>query len=247
MRLMLSALVLCLLPWSVMAETDTPVEPVFDRYTLEADASRDVGNDLMLAVLRVQDEDDDSAALSDRVNQTMLWALLQLEKYPGVTSATRNYQTSPIYGEHSSGRVTGWRSSQDLALEGTDFEEMRTAIGVLQEKLKLTSMRFEPQVSTRKSAEDALIEEALAAFRSRAALITNAMEAGAYRVLRLNVMTSGGMSPPYPVARMAMADAAVESSPVAVSAGTATVSVTVSGEIALIPAEPVAATPADEK
>ena len=223
--------------WALAESEGQTQEPVFDRYTLQAEASREVDNDLMLAVLRVQDEDENSAALSERVNQTMLWALLQLENFPSVTSATRNYLTSPIYGDRSSGRVTAWRSSQEVALEGADFEAMRIVIGQLQEKLKLVSMSFEPQKQTRQSAEDALIEEALAAFRARAGLISSAMQAGGYRVLRLNVMTSGGNVPPYPVARMAMADAAVESAPVAVSAGSASVSVSVSGEIALIPQE----------
>ncbi|MDO6461143.1 SIMPL domain-containing protein [Granulosicoccaceae sp. 1_MG-2023] len=211
------------------------IEPVFDRYTLQAEASREVDNDLMLAVLRVQDEDADSAALSDRINHTMLWALLQLESYPNISSATRNYRTTPVYGDSGDGRVTGWRSSQDLALEGVNFEEMRTVIGELQEQLQLVSMSFEPQKTTRQQVEDALIADALSAFRERASLISQSMQAGSYRVLRVNVMTQGSAAP-YPVARMAMADTALrEKSPVAVSAGTATVSVTVSGEIVLNP------------
>ncbi|MCB1755838.1 MAG: SIMPL domain-containing protein [Gammaproteobacteria bacterium] len=205
---------------------------VYDRYALSASAETDIDNDQMTVEMVVEDEDKDSAALADRINQNMLWALLQLEKFPAIKSSTRNYTTRPQYEQS---HISGWRSSQTLQLQGSDFEEIKNAIAILQERLIVRSMHFEPRQQTRREIEDRLISEALEAFRQRAELVRNSMQAEKFRVISLNINTNDYAGPVYRDQVMTMSTRAATPSVAApaVDAGTSRVQVSVHGEIQL--------------
>ena len=220
---------LLLLTVNVRAEQSPTL---YDRYSLQVSAESEIENDLMTAHLTVEDEDRNSAELADRINQEMLWALLQIERYPSITSSTQNYSTYPKY-EHN--RIVGWRSSQTLMLKGKDFDEIKAAIGVLQERLTVRSMRFKPTPETRQEAEDKLIADALAAFRKRSVLIQSSMQATDYRVIHMSVDTNGYSRPVYRAETMAMdaRGAAKSVTQPAVDAGTSRIQIVVHGEIQL--------------
>ncbi len=221
-------LCLILLQAIVMADDNTPV---YSRYSLSASASVEIENDLMTVQLVVEDEDTDSAALAERINQKMLWALLQLEQFHSIKSSTRDYNTYPIYEQK---RISGWRSSQTLQLQGSMFDDIKRAIGKLQERLTVRSMRFSPRPETRKMTENKLIDEALEAFRERADLISKSMNASGYRVIHAGVNTDDHRAPMF---REAMAaDMQVRNKAVSapsIDAGTSQITVAVHGEIQL--------------
>ena len=196
----------------------------FDVVSLEAQASREVENDQLVAVLAVEQHGPDPAALADAVNRRMAEALKRAGAVPAVKARSGNYQTFPRYDRNQ--RIEGWQVSQELRLESADFDAVTRLIGGLQEHLVVRSMAVRLSPEARRAAEDALIAEAIAAFRARAELVREAMKAGGYRVRSLTLGTPGG-SPPRPLEMRAMA------APVALEAGVSQVTMTASGSIQL--------------
>ncbi|WP_175452475.1 SIMPL domain-containing protein [Thiohalomonas denitrificans] len=204
-------------------------EAVFDRVSLQAEASREVENDRMRAVLAVQEEGSDPARLAERINQTMRWALERLENFEGVTGETGGYRTQPVYQK---GTLTHWRAVQSLQLESDNFTALSSLVGQLQERIQVQSMGFEVSEETRRAAENELIDDALNAFKIRAERVRKNLGAGGWRIVQLNINTRG--NGPGPVYRMeAMAERAA--APPAVKGGESTVSVTISGTVQLLP------------
>jgi len=199
-------------------------EPEFDVVGFEAQANREVENDQLVAVLAVERHGADPAALADEVNRRMAEALELAGAVPAVKARSGNYQTFPRHDRNQ--RIEGWQVSQELRLESADFAAVTRLIGRLQANLVVRSMALRLSPEARRAAEDALIGEAIAAFRARAELVREAMKAGGYRVRSLNLGAAGGL-PPRPLEMRAMA------APVAVEPGVSQVTVTASGSIQL--------------
>lgn len=216
------AVMLCLAP-IIQAHDE---ETLFNKVSLQAEAQREVPNDEMRVTLVAEQQGSDPATLSQRVNDDMTWALGRAQKADAVTAETQGYTTQPIYKD---GVTRGWRVRQELQLKSTEFTRLTELLGKLQERLQIVQMGFRPTSATRQKHENELITEAMQAFKDRVAIIQQKMDGKDYRIIEINVNTSGfGYRP------MAMADMAVskmERSGPAVEAGTTEVTVTVSGSI----------------
>lgn len=220
---------------SGLAQAQTGGEPQYDIYSLSSEASAEVPNDLMIATLVVQHEDADAARLAEKVNSTMSWATQQLGEFDTLKISTRDYQTYPRYDSSQVRRLIGWRATQSLQLETGDFGAASQAIQKLQERLQVKGIRHMAQESTRRQASDALISEALDAFKARAALVQQNMGASGYKVLDVNIQTGESSAPPMFAARAEMADmvrSSVATEP-ALEAGSSRVNVQVFGRVQL--------------
>lgn len=213
---------LCLLPLGAAAHREAPP---YDVVSLEAQASREVENDELVAVLALELTGADPAALAATLNRRMAQALELAASFPSVKARSGNYQTFPRYRE--GGVPDGWQISQELRLESSDFAAATRLVGRLQETLVVRSMAVRLSRAARRAAEDALLAEAIGAFRERAELVRQAMQASGYRIRTLGLGTSGGTPPPRPLEMRAMAAAA------AVEPGLSVVTVTASGTIEL--------------
>jgi len=191
--------------------------------------AREVPNDWVRAVVGVTEEDADAAVAADRVNRAMQWALEQARAAQGVEARSGGYDTQPVYHE---GKLRRWRANQELVLEGADADAVTALLGVLQSRLQLRDFRFSVSDAQRRSVEDELIAEALAAFRARAALVQRALDARGYAIDHLDVDT-GGPLPPQPRMRMQMEALSSSVAPPAAEPGTSRVAVQVRGVIAL--------------
>jgi predicted secreted protein len=216
--------VAALLLFSGCAQTQGREPPQFDVVSFEAQASREVQNDEMVAVLAVELHGPEPAALAQAVNRRMAEALKLVAAVPAVKARSGNYQTFPRTRENQ--RTESWQASQELRLESADFAAAARLIGELQRNLVVRSMAVRLSREARRAAEDVLIAEAMAAFHARADLVRAAMKAGGYRVRNLNLATADG-SPPRPFETRAMA------APVALEGGVSQVTVTASGSIQL--------------
>jgi predicted secreted protein len=187
---------------------------------LDASATAEVKNDQMRVDLVVEHNARDAGALPELVNSDMRWALEASAKRSAVRAQTGEYSTQP---EYASTRIVGWRAIQELRLEGEDFAAVSALVTELQQKLQVRSMSFVPTRATRLKAE-----------AERAKLIAESMGAKGYEVVDINVGSA-----PEPmlyrtrgVSMMAMAADAAPA-PVAVESGTASITVSVSGQIQL--------------
>lgn len=87
---------------------------------------------------------------------------------------------------------------------------------------------------TRKASEDALLKEAVAAFKARAQLATDALGGKGYKIVNLNFNTNG-YPQPYARGGMMMKAAAMDSAPTPeVEAGTSQVSMSADGVIEVL-------------
>lgn len=221
------AAVLAFVAFPAAGQHEHPPSPRFDVVQLQAEASRDVDNDRLVAVLAAEAQGANPAELSEAVNRTMAAALKAAAEVPTVRARSGNYQTLPRYGRER--RQEGWLVSQELRLESADFAAAARLIGRLQQALVVRGMAVQLSPEGRRAAEDALIGEAIAAFQARAERVRQAMRASGYRVLELHIATAGG--PVRPLAMAARAEAAA--APVAIEPGMSQLTVTASGSIQL--------------
>jgi predicted secreted protein len=198
------------------------------RISFQVERSREVSNDWLQANMTVNDEDADSAALADRVNRKMTWALEQARSAEGVKVESGGYHTSPVIEK---GRTRRWRASQSLRIEAEDFKAATELIGVLQERMQLQGLHFSVSPKQRRKVEDALIEEVLDAFKKRAKLVGDELGAKGYEIVRIDLQTGGGM--PRPMVHGMRAMASAEMAAPAVEGGTSRVSVGASATIEL--------------
>jgi len=170
----------------------------YNQIRFQVAASESVANDRMQAVLSVQDEDDDAAKLADRINKTMAWALDQSKGQNGIDMRSGGYSTQPVYNKNA---LSGWRASQQLILEGSDFSQIGKLIGVLQQQLQLSEVSFSVAPKTRAAVEQRLIDQALDAFKQRAEQVRKNIGTPSYRIVEINIMTEDAPIQPVPMMR----------------------------------------------
>ncbi len=206
-------------------------EVLYDVYSLSANAQSEVKNDLMTVNLVAQAEGSDAAEVADSINGTMAWAVVKLKPFSTIKTETRDYRTNPKYAGKPA-RIVGWNAVQMLQLESSDFEAMGSAIQKLQERLQVQGMNLSVKPSTRKEAEDRLINEAMNVFKQRALLVQQNMGSTGFRVININIGTAGH-SPEYRQFDTMSRGAASMSSAPAIEAGASTVNVRIDGSIQL--------------
>ncbi len=206
-------------------------EVLYDVYSLSASAQSDVKNDLMTVNLVAQAEGSDAAEVADSINGTMAWAVVQLKPFSTIKRETRDYRTNPKYAGKPA-RIVGWNAVQMLQLESSDFEAMGSAIQKLQARLQVQGMNLSVKPSTRKEAEDALINEAMNAFKQRALLVQQNMGAPGFRVININIGTEGHSPNFRQFETMSRSTASMDSAP-AIEAGESSVNVRIDGSIQL--------------
>lgn len=216
------------------AQAQERASALFNLVSLSGQAEQEVANDTLTAILAVQAEGSEPAALAMNVNRTMRGALELAQTYPGVKSRTLSYQTWPVYDQ---ARVVRWRVRQELRLESSDFAQATELIGKLQagpqESLHLTALSFGLSAEVRRQIENALIAEALRAFHERAAIVRDVQKAKGYRVKELQIGGGGGIQPRLYAAQRATMAAGSSSTPPSVEPGASTLQISVNGTIQL--------------
>ena len=202
-------------------------ETNYDRVHLSVSATAQVENDTMVAIVYAQEEGGQAPALADVVNKRIRWGLDLVKKYPEIKHHTNAYSSNPIYSKN---KIKGWRVKQSLRLESQDMTLMSDVLGKLQGDLALQSMQFTVSPDKKNKQDEKLIDVALGKFENRAKQVVKKLGRKNYKIVDINISTSGrSVRPQYQMRAMAM-DA--ESAP-AISAGEQTVDVTVSGKIEL--------------
>ena len=203
-------------------------EPHYNRINLSVSATDEIGNDTLVAQLYIQKEGRVASQLADETNRDIEWAIQQAKQVPAITVQTLDYHTSPTYHKQSQ---TGWRVRQSLRLTSQDTLAMSQLIGKLQQRLLVDSIRYKISQKKRDEAENRLITQAITAFKERATLASRAWEHTTYRLVRMDINTSGSAMPRIYKQR-AMMESDALSAP-ALEAGKQTVRITATGTIEL--------------
>ena len=219
-------IMLCLLLGATGVWADSDLH--YNQIHLQSQQSESVSNDTMHVTLGTHAEERDPASLARKINEDMEWALAKAKQVKGVKVSTGSYQTWPITNKKV---TTGWRGQQSLVLESKDTGSLARLAGELQDRLQIKSMNFTVSDDKRMAVENRLIEAALNAFKDRARIVGDNLKANGYRIVKINIGTSGQAPPVRHMPRMAMASEA--SNTVAVEGGETDVQVTVDGTIEL--------------
>lgn len=176
--------------------------PLYGRVNLQGQASVEVENDLMRAVLFTEAEDISPTALAEQVNRVVSEATKTAKAQSGVKVKTGAYNTYPIYNKS---KIVRWRARSDLLLESTDFKGLANLIGKLQNNMNLGGVDFSVSEETRKKTDDQLTEAAIADFRRRADMIAKSFGAKGYKLIDAAINANGYQPPPAPMMEMAQA------------------------------------------
>ena len=207
----------------------------YNQISLRAEASQEVPRDLMIVTLYTEAQNTDSAKLAAEITTAMNKAIGQAKQAKDVTMRQGNRNSYPIY-DNKTQKITGWRERAELRLESTDFAALSKLTGELMQTLKMGNMQFTVANATRKTSEDALLKDAVNAFKARAQLATDALGGKGYKIVNLNLNTNG-YPQPYMRSEMMMKAAApaMDSAPTPeVEAGTSQVSMSADGVIEVL-------------
>lgn len=226
--LLLSALLLVAVPAAAAEDAARPGPATVE---LSAEANKAAVNDLATAVLYVERNGSNAAAVAREVNREIAAGLERARARAEVKVQSGNTSTWPVYAQEGKGRITGWRMRSEIQLESRNLPAMSELVGELQSTLALAHINMQPAPETRRKAIDEATVDALRAFEQRAGLIATTL-GRKHRIAQLSVGHSG-FQPPMPRMRAATAMSA-EMAPAALEGGESQVSVQVNGRIELI-------------
>jgi len=205
----------------------------YNLINIQAEASRQVSNDEMNAVLYIEKSNKQPTELANQINQLMSQAVQTAKKYPSIKIETGSQSTYPIY-DNDSQKLKEWRGRAEIRIESTDFKNASQLISELQQNFQTQSINFTVSDAQRKKVENELVVEASKNFQQRAQTLSQAWNKSGYNLVNINLNTSnyGGQ----PVPRMAMMKASSNSLEIAdqqMAGGESKISVNASGTIQL--------------
>ncbi len=205
----------------------------YNLINIQAEASRQVSNDEMNAVLYIEKSNKQPTELANQINQLMSQAVQTAKKYPSIKIETGSQSTYPIY-DNDSQKLKEWRGRAEIRIESTDFKNVSQLISELQQNFQTQSINFTVSDAQRKKVENELVVEASKNFQQRAQTLSQAWNKSGYNLVNINLNTSnyGGQ----PVPRMAMMKASSNSLEIAdqqMAGGESKISVNASGTIQL--------------
>lgn len=203
-----------------------PCPPTGTVISLDAQALREVPNDLMRVSYYVEMEDTDPQRLAASVNRSANEALAVAKQLKNAQVQSGGYSTYPL--RDKANKIVRWRSRVDFSVEGKEFRELSELTARLQSSVQVAGVAFSVSREVRTKAEEALIQEAVAAFQARAELVARAAGISGYRIREMTVQAEGSRPPPMP--RMAAMAAEAVPAP-SFEAGVSSITLRVSGSI----------------
>mgnify|MGYP001156627652 FL=1 len=219
--------VLLVLLGATAARAHESIEAVrYNEVDLQTEVMREVQNDQMFASLYAELQEANPAELQNALNKIAQEAHKIAGEFKSVKVRTGYNQTYPVYDRDN--KLVAWRGRTELRLESKDFPSMAKLIARLQPSMQLGGISFGVSPELRKKTEEELMKEAVASFRQRAQVLTEALEGKRYRLRKLSIQTSDG-APPRPM--MTMRAAKAESYEPVLEGGTSQVNVGAVGTI----------------
>lgn len=242
---MLPLLALALmLPFSAHAQDYNTVLDVPDGatlITLSATERLEVDQDLLIATLSYEAENESASKLQDEINKVMAEALTEAKKVESVKVSTQSYQVYPYDYQPNPNPKAGedtriirkWRGSQSLMLKGKTPDDLLNLAGKLQGAgLNITNLSYTVSPELLEDTQNAMLEDALKKLKTKAERTAQALDKTQSDLLQVNVDVGGYYPQPVMMARgamMAKADMAMESAPVA-AAGQSEITLTVTAQ-----------------
>jgi predicted secreted protein len=203
---------------------------------VSADVSREVPNDEMNVVMRVERQSAELASANRDALERINALLARARSVPGIESSLAGIGSNPVHAESRTAdgkterTITGWHVHADASLSSRDVQALSRLVGELGEDARILSVGFSVSKETRSRIESELLAEAAKAFNERAAVIAKALGYDGFEIERVHVGTAGAPRPYRPVAEamMTMKAAAPD---FAESVGESTLSANANGQV----------------
>jgi predicted secreted protein len=203
----------------------------YNLVNVQAEATRQISNDEMHAVLYIERSKKQPAELSALITQLMNQAIAASKKYPQVKVETGAQSTYPVY-DNDSQKLKEWRGRAEIRLESTDFKAVSQLISELQQNFLTQSIEFTVSDTKRKNVENELMVEASKNFQQRAQMLTSAWNKSGYQLVNLNLNTNNYYPQPVMMrANMAKFAGAEAADAQNVAAGESKITVNANGSI----------------
>ncbi|MBB3102048.1 SIMPL domain-containing protein [Azomonas macrocytogenes] len=205
-------------------------EQNYNQVSLRTEVDSEVVRDRMHVTLYTEEQSSDPAKLAATITQTLNKAIQQARQAKGVEISTGSRSSRPVY-EKDSKEISAWREHAEIRLESSDFSTLSSLTGELMKTLKMSGMYFSVSNALRKQNEDAMLKDAVTAFKARAQVVTEALGASSYKLISLNLNNGSGYQPI--MRSMAMkADMHTAAAPIPeIEAGTQQITVSADGTI----------------
>jgi len=229
MKKLLLITIIFLTAFSLAEAHDEP--PVYNQISFSVSSQQEIDNDILVIMLRAQEKGRDLESLSDKINETMAWAVKLAKRSDAIKSQTRNYQTSPWYEK---GKQKGWQVSQNLSLSSSNLEAISQLMEQLQTRMQVQSSTYQVSPDKLEELTENLTQSALQKFSNRAQNISQTLGSNSYKIVNIQVHSSSSNHPRPMMAMESMRAASVKSvAAPTFEAGSQKVSVTASGTIEL--------------
>lgn len=197
---------------------------------LQAQASRQVSNDEMYAVLYIEKNHKQPAELSSLISQQMNQAMAVSKKYAQVKVKTGSQNTYPVY-DNDNRKLREWRGRAEIIIESQDFKAASQLIAELQNNFQTQSIQFSVSEQQRKKVENELIVEASQNFQRRAQQLSQAWQKTGFQLINLDINTQNQYPQPMRMQATMAKAAAYDAAPQEVSAGESKITVNANGSI----------------
>jgi len=220
---------------AVQAQTALPAPPQpAGVLTLTATASVEVTKDVLAVVFTVTREGSDAQAVQSGLKQALDAALAEARKVakPGqVDVQTGNFSLYPRYGNPVKGgqpAINGWQGTAELMVQGKDAPTIAQLSGRIQ-TMTIARVGYTLSREAREKVEADVTAQAIARWRTRAALMSQQFGYSSFVVREVNVATNDFQQPPVPMLMKAARASGMADEALPTEAGKGEVSATVTG------------------
>lgn len=201
------------------------------RLSLQAQASSEIQQDTVTITLAAELEGQDQADVARRLTEQLNKTLEAARGDKVVEARNGAYRLWP--NTDRDGKITAWRGRAEVLLESKDLPAAAALASRLSGHMPIASIDFSLSPEARAAEEERLLEEAADAFAGRAGAAAKAFGFSGYDIRNIDLGGSGTVYSKGPEMAMARAAFSADAAPPALEAGTATVTVSVQGEVAL--------------
>lgn len=201
------------------------------RLSLQAQASSEVQQDTVTITLAAEIEGQDQADVARRLTEQLNKTLEAARGDKVVEARNGAYRLWP--NTDRDGKITAWRGRAEVLLESRDLPAAAALASRLSGQMPIANINFSLSPQARAAEEQRLLQEAADAFAGRAQAAAKAFGFSGYDIRNIDLGGSGTVYSKGPEMAMARAAFAGDAAPPALEAGTATVTVSVQGEVAL--------------
>lgn len=197
-------------------------------------ATIEVTKDVLAVVFTVAREGNDAQAVQSGLKQALDAALAESRKLakPGqVEVQTGNFSLYPRYSNPAKGgppTISGWQGSAELIVQGKDVAAIAQLTGRIQ-TMTIARVSYTLSREAREKVEAEVIAQAIARWRTKAALMAQQFGYTNYTVREVTVATNDFQQPPVPMLMKASRASAAVDEALPTEAGKGDVTATASG------------------